>query len=567
MTVGIKHRRLIQYALIACTLLIQIVILIFFYNENINENKLTAIKNQIAETRKLKLLTNESKVELLNAQNYLYEYLNSPRKELLENYFGALLKVTNKIDSTRFFEEKIPSIHQIINSEERQAELDYLERLIDSISRNSPKLEIKAAPVEIKEFNIEKTTPKIEVEQVYVQDSTPKKKFFPRLKDAITGETNVKTDTVIITTTYNNSIDTGKIKSDFDSTVGVINEHYLKEIKNYQKYLQSVQAGTHNVYDVYNNLISLSNNLIDVYDLTSNDLTESLEKQYNERFSKNSQIRRYAVFGLMLLLFFVLIIMAYYTKLSFLYEKKLKEANDRINSNLTFKNRILGMLSHEIRSPLKIMNIFLDRIYKNTDDERIIDSLKSIRFTNNSLLLQANQILEYTKNQDKKIELHPVKFNLRNETNAIFEVFRPYIESVNNTLKVENQIPGELNVFADKSKIHQVFINLLGNANKFTENGEISVQLQVETIHDKMVKLLASFADTGIGISKNDIQRIFEPYYKGVVGESVENLGAGLGLNLCQEIIRLFQGNISIESELGKGTVIHFEININLADA
>ena len=95
----------------------------------------------------------------------------------------------------------------------------------------------------------------------------------------------------------------------------------------------------------------------------------------------------------MILMFIVLIIVAYYTKQSFVYERKLKEAHDRIQNNLKFKNRILGMMSHEFRSPLKIVNLFVDRIYKKTEDEKVIDSLKSIRFTNDSLLIQANQIL------------------------------------------------------------------------------------------------------------------------------------------------------------------------------
>ncbi|MDD3772900.1 MAG: HAMP domain-containing sensor histidine kinase, partial [Weeksellaceae bacterium] len=431
---------------------------------------------------------------------------------------------------------------------------------------NLPKLKFDQAPSGITEFTIEKSTPEIEVEEIHVSDTLPKKKFFPRLKDAISGKVDVKTDTVFITMKYNNLIDTIKVKNDFENALNVINDYYVKEMSNYQKHLASLQTSNNKVSEVYNDLISLSNNLIEVYDLTSDDLGVQLEKQFNERYSKNSKIRRYTVFGLMILLFFVLIIVAYYTKLSFVYEQKLKEANERIRNNLTFKNRILGMLSHEIRSPLKIVNLFINKIYKKTKDESIIDNLKSIRFTNDSLLIQANQILEYTKNQNKQIELSPVLFNLREETDAIFRIFKPYIESVNNEFEIENEIPFDLKVLTDKSKIHQIFINLLGNSNKFTENGKISVNLKTENLGKSNLKLLTEIQDTGIGISEKDIQKIFEPYYKGVISEDVENLGAGLGLNLCKEIIELFQGKIFIESELGKGTSIKFELNLTVSD-
>lgn len=562
MLISFKHRKFIQYSLVTSTILIQIVILIFFYNEYFNENKLAEIKIQMEEVKKLIHLTNSSKQELIKAQNYLYEYLNNPQKEFLQSYFLALRNVTNKIDSTKIYEVTIPLMSSAIHSKIKNTELENLETLIDSVYQYSGKLKITKKPVEIKEFQIEKVSTNIEIEEKHISDSIHKKKLFPRLKDAFQGNTTTKTDTVYITTKYNISIDTSKIKNDVDSTFNVLNKHYLSEIKNYQKYLSSIQSNSHNVYNIYNNLITLSNNLIDIYDVTSSDLGQKLEQQYNERYLKINKIRKYTVFGLMLLLFFVLIIMAYYTKLSFLYEKKLKEANDRIKSNLKFKNRILGMLSHEIRSPLKIVTIFINRIAKKTTDESILESLKSMQFTNDSLLIQANQILDYTKNQAKEIELIPVKFNLYEEIESVLKAFQPYIESVNNTLESINEIPKSLFVFADKAKIYQIFINLLGNANKFTENGTINVCVKTTEFNGKYMQLCATITDTGIGISENDMQKIFEPYYKGTVSEEVENLGAGLGLNLCKEIIELFQGNISVQSELGKGTSINFEINL-----
>ncbi|MDR2206876.1 MAG: HAMP domain-containing histidine kinase [Flavobacteriaceae bacterium] len=556
MKVDFKHRKFVQYSLVIITLLIQIGVLIFFYNEYFNENKLLEIRKQIDDAKKLKNLTKDSKYELSNAQNHLHNYLDQYKKEDLERYFQSLRKVTDKIDSAKIYE----NTDSESNRKERQTELTKLETLIDSIRKSPEKLKIKKVPLKI---NIN-TASKVETEEVHISDSVPKKNFFSRLKDAFKGNVDVKTDTVLITTKYNSVIDTAKIKNDFDSTLNLVNKQHLSEIKKYNKNIESVQSNNYKVYDIYNNLIALSNNLIDVYDVASNDLSTKLEQQYSEKFSSINKIRKYTVFSLMLLLFIVLIIMAYFTKLSFVYEKELKEAGERVRSNLKFKNRILGMLSHEIRTPLKILNIYINRISKKTTDESIVESLKSIRFTNDSLLIQATQILDYTKNRDRKIVLNPVQFNLKEDIETFLNIFKPYIESANNELEIHNEIPEAISVFADKSKIHQIFINLLGNANKFTENGKISVHLKTSFPEKNALKLHATIADTGIGISENDIKKIFEPYYKGSISEDVENLGAGLGLNLCKEIVELFRGKISIKSKRGEGTAIDFEINLKV---
>jgi signal transduction histidine kinase len=102
-------------------------------------------------------------------------------------------------------------------------------------------------------------------------------------------------------------------------------------------------------------------------------------------------------------MFIVSILIMFLTRIAFIYERKLNEANQQIKENLNFKNRILGMLSHELRSPLKIIDLFISRINKKTDDKNIKEYLKSISFTNNTLLIQANQILEYTKIRQWKI--------------------------------------------------------------------------------------------------------------------------------------------------------------------
>jgi len=560
-----KHRQLIRYSLFACVLLIQIIILLFFYNEYFNAKKLRVIENQLKETRALKSLTNDSKKELFDAQNNLQKYINDNDQNNLELYFQALRKLTENIDSIKIYENRNLFFKEAVDSiRENDLNLNNLEILIDSIYKRSQESQHAKTSFEIKNFEIGNNAENFGVEVHHSSDSVVKKKLFSRLKDAIKGDVSTKRDTVFITATYGNTIDTDKIKEDFDNTINAMSNHYLNEIKRYQSHISITNSKSNNLYHIYDSLIVSGNNLMEIYDGTINNYSAKLEEQYNEQNSTNNKIRRYAVLGLMILLFFVLVVIMYYTKQSFLYERELKAANEEIKRNLNFKNKILSMLSHEIRAPLKIIIIFIDRITKKTSDEKITDYLKSISFTNNSLLIQANQILEYAKNQEKPIELKPIEFDLRNEIDAILHVFQPYIESRNNVIEIRNEIDPETIVLADNIKIHQIFTNILGNANKFTENGKIKVTVSTASINEKTVRLYVTISDTGIGISESDIEKIFEPYYQGVLSDEIDNLGAGLGLNLCKEIIELFHGNISVKSTLRKGTIVNFEIDLNI---
>ena len=207
-----------------------------------------------------------------------------------------------------------------------------------------------------------------------------------------------------------------------------------------------------------------SNELMNIYENAIKDSKANLQKEYEKQYSKNNRSRMYLLFGAIILMFIVSILIMILTRIAFIYERKLNKANKRIKENLNFKNRILGMLSHELRSPLKIIGLFINKINKKTNDDSIKEYLKSISFTNNTLLIQANQILEYTKNQQVENKLIPVVFNLKNEINAILTSIKPYIETRNNEFIISENINPEITIYSDNTKINQLFMNILGNA-------------------------------------------------------------------------------------------------------
>lgn len=559
-----KLRKVVHYSLILCILLIQVIIAIFFYNEFVNGKKLKFIKDQLEESRALGGLTDNSRKDFMDAQDHLQKYMATQDNNELQLYFQSLRKLKMNFDKIGEYENTSPRLKKTLAIHSQDTlKTAKLKTLIDSVYQNSLN-----PPSKVEDKQYEPAKYKNDFEDFKIQtrtyaDTVKKKGFFGRIKDAVAGKVDVQKESTVITMTNNKTIDLSQVKSKMDNTIKSMDKHYAAEVKRVQMLAAQKQKNNLQFYSNFSKLLVYSNGLIEVYENAIKDFKSELEKEYNQQSSNNNHIRTYLVLGLMILMFIVSILIMYFTRVAFIYERKLNAANAEIKKNLNFKNRILGMLSHDLRSPLKIINIFIDKIYRTTEDETIKDYLKSIKFTNSTLLLQSNQILEYTKNENAEKELIKSVFNLKEEIGSIVKVITPYLETRNNRFVVTDRIPEDLVVYSDNIRINQIFMNILGNANKFTENGQIDLVMITEPLGENQISLITTVGDTGVGISESDLGKIFDPYYQGMVSDEVDNLGAGLGLNLVKEIVELFDGDISVESKLHKGTKVTFRINLN----
>ena len=565
-----KKRKVVQYSLIFCVLLVQLVIAGFFYNEYKNKESLMFIEKQLKKVQHLEGLTSGAKVELSQAQDHLQDYLKNDNPKSLDAYFASLNNLNSKIESISQFNNQHPKFSKLVSEKTRRTtNPNDLKVLIDSMRLLSTQTVLKKneALPNLKKYNLDYDFGKLEVETKTFSDSTKKKGLFGRLKDAVAGNVTTKKDSTVVTVKTGASPKAINIKHEMDSLYRSVVNHYTKEVQRIKvKAIRNQNARENNekFFNAFNNLFVYSAGMMEVYDTAAKTSKSDLENEFAKQNAKTSKTRYLLLWILFGLLFLMSLMILYFTKIAFQYETKLNEANNEIKENLKFKNRILGMLSHEIRSPLKIMGLFINRIAKKTNDDTVQEYLKSISFTNDSLLLQANQILEYTKNQQVGNKLVPVVFNLKNEISSILTAIQPYVESRHNQLLVQETIDPQFMVYSDKAKVHQVFINILANANKFTENGKITVLTKAEKLNDEVIVLKTEITDTGAGIAKEDLERIFEPYYQGVLSEEVDNLGAGLGLSLCKELLALFDGEISAASELGKGTTVSFSFNFQV---
>ena len=563
---GFRSRKIIHYSLIICILLIQLLIAAFFYNEFVTRKNLAFFEKQLKEVNVLDNLTDNSRKELLNAQNCFQNYMTHEDKRYLDSYFASLHKLGENLESINNYATKYPRLKNVLTLQKSDSlEIKKLQSLIDSTYEYSAKSSVKAQNrfPKLQKYDADYNFDRFNVETKTFSDTVKKKGLFGRLGDAISGKESVRKDSTVVTVKQGKVPVSAEIKAKVDSIMNQVTNHYTGQIRKIEVTVTEKQNNDGRFYRIFSKLLIYSNGLMNIYDVAIKGSKADLQKEYDKQNSESNRIRTYLIFGAMVLMFTVSILIMFLTRIAFIYEKRLNAANKQISENLNFKNRILGMLSHELRSPLKIIGLFISRISKKTDDRQIKEYLKSISFTNDSLLMQANQILEYTKNQAVENKLIPVKFNLKSEITSILASIEPYIETRNNIFIIHENISPDLEVYSDNKKINQIFMNILGNANKFTENGQITVEVKTEPRNENTISLMTKISDTGAGISKHDLEKIFEPYYQGVLSEDVENLGAGLGLSLCKEIIELYSGYIAVESETGKGTTVTFTVNLN----
>jgi len=221
------------------------------------------------------------------------------------------------------------------------------------------------------------------------------------------------------------------------------------------------------------------------------------------------------------------------------------------------KDEFVSTVSHELRTPLSIIKEGISQVLDGIhgDINRMQKHILMLSVNNIGRMAHiVDDLLNISKIEAGKLELKKQNFNIIAVVSDIVSSFRIPIQAKGLMLK-ENFSKAAIEVYADKDKISQVFINLLGNALKFTEKGAIEVGV---TDKDSFVECV--IADTGIGISEADMPRVFNKFEQFIRTVGVGSQGTGLGLAITKGIVEFHHGRIWLESELGKGTKVFFAL-------
>lgn len=306
-----------------------------------------------------------------------------------------------------------------------------------------------------------------------------------------------------------------------------------------------------------------------IYNTDNNKVLKEIEAKYQaskkeqEILKREEQINRQRMFtysAMATSVFFLLLLFFIYrsNRLKQKSNKLLAIAKDKAEQSEKFKQQFLANMSHEIRTPMNAVmgmtNLLID---KGPRDDQL-NYLEGIQKSSNTLLHIINDILDISKIEAGKIAMEEIDYSIHEVVDQVVQTL--HYKAVEKGLELITDIDPDLPdvVLGDPTRLNQVLMNLAGNAVKFTEKGSVTIEIKKTGIENK---IRYSIIDTGIGISKDNLQSVFESFSQAHSSDTRKFGGTGLGLTISKQLVELMGGNLSIESEEGAGTVFSFELN------
>ncbi len=227
------------------------------------------------------------------------------------------------------------------------------------------------------------------------------------------------------------------------------------------------------------------------------------------------------------------------------------------------KSQFLANMSHEIRTPMNGIIGFLSLLERTELDKTQIEYVQTIKTSSDTLVSIINDILDISKIEAGRMEIEKIHFDIRSAVESAVFLYDAKVreKGLKLSMLISTTIPNY--VMGDPTKLRQVISNLVSNAVKFTDRGEISIEVSLMKETDENIELNFEIKDTGIGLHEYEINNLFKPFSQADSSTTRKYGGTGLGLAICSRLIEMMGGTISLKSEKGKGTTFSFNLMLD----
>lgn len=224
------------------------------------------------------------------------------------------------------------------------------------------------------------------------------------------------------------------------------------------------------------------------------------------------------------------------------------------------KSSFLANISHEIRTPINAVLGMDTMILRESHEDNIREYAYDIQNAGQNLLSLINDILDFSKIESGKMEIKPVDYELASLLGSCYNMIQMRAKDKELFFRMENSTSIPHLLHGDEVRVRQIIINLLTNAVKYTEKGEVVLSANWEKTDEENIRLIVAVSDTGMGIRYEDQQKLFDDFRRLDMERNRNIEGTGLGLSITKQLIEMMNGKIYLESSYGKGSTFTVEI-------
>ena len=243
------------------------------------------------------------------------------------------------------------------------------------------------------------------------------------------------------------------------------------------------------------------------------------------------------------------------------FASELQKAKQTAEKAKQSEERFLANMSHEIRTPLNAISGMAEMLYKTKLNQSQYNYVNTISASSGILVSIIGDILDISQIKSSKIEFEEISFSTYGLIYDVLDIIKPDLKAMSIKLKTDIDSEFSNNIIGDPLRLKQIFLNLIGNAVKFTNNGSIIISAKVLKQSDTSIDAKFSVTDTGIGIAQENLAVIFDSFQQAQSSTKREYGGTGLGLAIVKSLVQLQGGNIYVESEENKGTSFTFTLS------